>query len=184
MEMQNSLLAQRFVDSPVGPLFLVADRHAVRALRFADPQEPRPPVSALPSLAPRAALRLIDRLERELRDYFAGQRRDFTVPLAARGTPFQERVWGALRAIPYGSTATYGDIARAIGMPAAARAIGGANNQNPIAIVIPCHRVIGADAKLVGYASGLAKKVALLQLEGALPAKGRERAVAAAARHG
>lgn len=184
MELESSLLAQRVVDSPVGPLRLVADRHAVRALRFADPHEPRPTPSGLPSVAPRAALRLIDRLERELRDYFAGRRREFTVPLAARGTPFQERVWGALRSIPYGMTATYGDVARTIGVPAAARAIGGANNQNPIAIVIPCHRVIGADARLVGYAPGLDKKVQLLQLEGALPATGRERAVAASVRHG
>ncbi len=184
MELDNALLAQRWIDSPVGTLRLIADRFAVRALRFVEAGSERPLSRAMAPVAPRAAVRLIDRLERELSEYFAGQRRTFSAPLAARGTPFQERVWAALQQIPYGATASYGAIARAIGTPTAARAIGRANHENPIAIVIPCHRVIGADAKLVGYGGGLDKKVQLLTLEGVLPHAARERAVAVAARHG
>lgn len=101
----------------------------------------------------------------ELGEYFAGRRRNFTLPLAPQGTEFQLRVWDELQRIPYGETRSYGEIARAIGQPRACRAVGMANNRNPIAILIPCHRVIGRDGSLTGYASGLAIKRQLLDLE-------------------
>lgn len=101
----------------------------------------------------------------QLNAYFAGKLREFDLPLAPEGTPFQLKVWEALNTIPYGKTRTYGDVARMIGNSRACRAVGMANHRNPIAIVIPCHRVIGADASLTGYASGLELKRMLLELE-------------------
>lgn len=108
---------------------------------------------------------LIAEALRQLREYFAGARREFELPLAPAGTPFQLRVWAALRRIPYGKTASYGEIAAAVGCPKGPRAVGMANNRNPIAIFIPCHRVIGANGKPVGYAGGLEAKRRLLELE-------------------
>lgn len=102
---------------------------------------------------------------RQLGEYFAGTRREFDLPLAPSGTPFQLRVWAALQRIPYGKTVTYGQIAAEVECPGGSRAVGMANNRNPIAIIIPCHRVIGANRKLVGYASGLENKQKLLDLE-------------------
>jgi methylated-DNA-[protein]-cysteine S-methyltransferase len=104
----------------------------------------------------------------EIEEYFAGQRRQFTFPLDLRGTGFQLACWRALLAIPYGETRTYADIARAVGKPSAFRAVGMANHRNPIAIVVPCHRVIASDGKLCGYGGGLEVKRKLLELEGAL----------------
>ncbi len=102
----------------------------------------------------------------QLREYFAGRRRDFDLPLAPVGTEFQLRVWTALRAIPYGAVRNYGDIARAIGQPKASRAVGQANGRNPLPIVIPCHRVIAGDGSIGGFSSGLGVKHRLLALEG------------------
>ena len=102
----------------------------------------------------------------QLTGYFAGKRRHFELPLAARGTPFQQSVWDALADIPYGELRTYRDIARAIGNPAAVRAVGAANGRNPLPIVVPCHRVIGSNGTLTGFAGGLEAKRFLLQLEG------------------
>ena len=107
---------------------------------------------------------------RQLDEYFAGTRRVFDLPLKPAGTPFQLRVWEALRRIPYGKTASYGEIAAAVGCPKGPRAVGMANNRNPIAIFIPCHRVIGANGKLVGYASGIGIKRKLLDLEAGIHA--------------
>ena len=107
--------------------------------------------------------------ERQLRAYFEGALREFELPLDMQGTEFQKRVWTQLRTIPYGETRSYGQIAAAIGAPTAVRAVGAANGANPIAIVVPCHRVIGASGKLVGYGGGLALKKRLLELEGAFP---------------
>jgi methylated-DNA-[protein]-cysteine S-methyltransferase len=101
----------------------------------------------------------------EIAEYLAGRRQKFTVPLDLEGTPFQLQVWNALRRIPYGETRSYGEIARAVGRPKAARAVGMANHSNPVAIVVPCHRVIAADGSLGGYAGGLDLKTALLRLE-------------------
>jgi len=104
---------------------------------------------------------------RELEEYFSGRRHEFTVPLDLRGTPFQLRVWKALARIPYGKTRSYGDIARQVGRPLAFRAVGQANHRNPIAIIVPCHRVVAADGTLGGYGGGLNMKRFLLNLEGA-----------------
>jgi methylated-DNA-[protein]-cysteine S-methyltransferase len=103
--------------------------------------------------------------KKQLEEYFAGKRKDFDLPLQPVGTDFQQAVWMALRQIPYGHTASYADIAQAVGSPKAARATGQANNRNPIAIIVPCHRVIGRNGKLTGYAGGLDKKEFLLALE-------------------
>jgi methylated-DNA-[protein]-cysteine S-methyltransferase len=102
---------------------------------------------------------------KQLREYFAGRRRDFDFPLDVRGTDFQKKVWKALRSIPFGRTVSYGDIAKKIGNPKAMRAVGLANGKNPVAVVVPCHRVIGADGSLTGYGGGLERKKILLDLE-------------------
>ena len=109
---------------------------------------------------------VLEQAARELEEYFAGKRREFTVPLAPKGTEFQQKVWAALREIPYGTTVSYKDIAVRIGKPGAAVAVGQANRWNPIPIIIPCHRVIGANGKLVGYTGGMHIKEALLAVEG------------------
>lgn len=101
----------------------------------------------------------------QLAEYFSGQRQDFSLPLDMRGTPFQLQVWAALRNIPYGASASYKDVALAVGNAKAVRAVGGANNRNPVPVIVPCHRVIGAAGALVGYAGGLGIKGCLLELE-------------------
>jgi AraC family transcriptional regulator of adaptative response/methylated-DNA-[protein]-cysteine methyltransferase len=114
----------------------------------------------------------LDRLERELESYFAGGLREVAVPLALRGTPFQEKVWRALLEIPYGETRSYLDVARAVRAPAATRAVGTANGSNRVAIVVPCHRVVNADGRLGGYGGGLHRKRFLLDLERETLARG------------
>lgn len=143
----------RTIETPIGPLTLQADEAAVTAIRFG--------AGGAQDTSP-----LLDAAEAQLREYFAGARRTFDLPLAPHGTAFQQRVWAALRAIPYGETRTYGELAAAIGSPNASRAVGMANHRNPISIVIPCHRVIGANGTLTGYAGGLEIKRKLLALEG------------------
>jgi len=144
--------------SPVGELLLQSDGASLTAITFA-PFRP-PPWDADPADAVLATAR------RQLEEYFAGHRRQFDLPLSAGGTAFQQRVWCALRAIPYGRTASYGEIAQRLGLPAgASRAVGVANGRNPIPIVVPCHRVIGSDGALTGYAGGLQRKEVLLKLE-------------------
>lgn len=108
---------------------------------------------------------LLDRAARQLDEYLAGTRRKFDLPLAPAGTPFQQKIWKCLLSIPYGQTRSYGQIAQAAGNPKACRAVGMANNKNPLMIFIPCHRVIGADGSLTGYAGGLDVKTRLLELE-------------------
>jgi methylated-DNA-[protein]-cysteine S-methyltransferase len=108
---------------------------------------------------------LLEPVRRQLEEYFAGERTEFDVPLRPTGVPFQLKVWEALLKIPYGETASYGEIAREIGHPTAFRAVGAANGQNPIAIIVPCHRVIGSNGSLTGYGGGLPTKRALLDLE-------------------
>ncbi|MDE6607001.1 MAG: methylated-DNA--[protein]-cysteine S-methyltransferase [Lachnospiraceae bacterium] len=107
----------------------------------------------------------IEEAKRQLEEYFSGRRREFTLPVRLEGTDFQVKVWRALQTIPYGETRSYGDIAKQIGNPKAARAIGNANNKNHILLLVPCHRVIGADGSLVGFGSGLDVKKYLLELE-------------------
>ena len=147
---------QLLFQSPLGPLTLSGTEEAVTALSF----------GALPG-AGDGACPLLEEAARELDAYFQGRRRTFAVPLAPAGTPFQQRVWAELREIPFGATASYGEIAARIGNPRACRAVGMANHRNPIAILIPCHRVVGRSGSLVGYAGGLDIKRALLELEGA-----------------
>lgn len=141
--------------SPVGALRLEYEDGAVTALHRGGGEET--PVSDP----------LVSQVFRQLDEYFAGTRRSFDFPCRLRGTPFQQKVWAALRDIPYGETRTYGQIAAAVGSPRACRAVGMANNRNPVVIAVPCHRVIGADGSLVGYGGGLDMKEALLALESA-----------------
>ncbi len=156
------------VPSPVGRLTLLGEGEDLVGLYFDhDPEAAR---------ARAGAVRDDRRLQRavaELEEYFAGARTRFNLPLAPRGTEFQKAVWRALVRIPFGETATYGEIARSIGQPAASRAIGGANHRNPIAIVIPCHRVIGADGSMTGYGGGLDRKRLLLDLEARVASSGQ-----------
>ena len=144
--------------SPVGPLTLHSDGAALTGVEFDRPKYPLP-------ASPRGEDRILDQARRELDAYFAGKLRVFTVPTAARGTTFQRRVWKALSAIPFGVTRTYGQQAAALGNPKAARAVGLANGKNPISIIVPCHRVIGASGALTGFGGGLERKQALLALE-------------------
>ena len=154
------------IASPIGPLNLaVSDKGAV-ALEFHRDDFPRERKSISWVHADAKAAPFSDQLD----EYFAGRRRDFTFPLDLRGTPFQLACWRALLAIPYGETRTYADIARVVGKLQAFRAVGMANNRNPIAIVVPCHRVIASDGTLCGYGGGLDLKRRLLELEGALTA--------------
>lgn len=145
------------LDTPVGPVTVTATEWAVTAVRFGAAGPAVGQAGDLPQVLRQAV--------EELREYFAGERREFTLPLAPAGTPFQQQVWAALREIPYGATCSYGRIAGRIGRPKACRAVGMANNRNPIAIVVPCHRVVGASGALVGYAAGLEVKEKLLALE-------------------
>jgi O-6-methylguanine DNA methyltransferase len=147
------------IDSPVGPLLLAVSERGLMALEF-----DRGDVAAAWVESPERTVACA----RQLEEYFAGQRRQFDLPLDLRGTDFQKRCWQELLKIRYGETRSYADIARAIGNPAAVRAVGLANGQNPIAIIVPCHRVIGSDGSLTGYGGGLETKRKLLELEGAL----------------
>ena len=153
------------VDSPIGELLLTGDGSALHGLHM---QEGRRPMRIHPDWI--RAEEPFARARTQLAEYFDGRRREFDLPLAPWGTPFQLRVWHALRGIPYGRTASYGEIARQVGVPSAPRAVGVANGLNPIAVVVPCHRVIGADGSLTGYGGGLERKRLLLDLEaGTLP---------------
>ena len=141
---------------PVISLLLAEEGGALTHVAFADYL----PAGCIDRQTP-----LLAEAARQLNEYFAGNRRTFDLPLAPRGTPFQQKVWQALRTIPYGQTRSYGDIARQIDAPKACRAVGMANHVNPIAIIIPCHRVIGKSGRLTGYAGGLNIKEYLLRLE-------------------
>jgi O-6-methylguanine DNA methyltransferase len=172
MELLNSTT----FTSPVGPLFLAASARGLVALEF-DARlpgqqtirpNPRDLRNEREAVAFEEHARDLRAYVEELNEYFAGQRRQFDFPLDLRGTDFQLACWKALLTIPYGETRSYADIARAVGKPNAFRAVGMANNRNPIAIVVPCHRVIAADGTLCGYGGGLDIKRRLLELEGAI----------------
>ncbi|MDE2261456.1 MAG: methylated-DNA--[protein]-cysteine S-methyltransferase [Gammaproteobacteria bacterium] len=151
------------IDSPVGRLLLAGDGERLIQVCFqSGPRPQRPQDGWVADPAPlRAAIA-------QLGEYFAGRRRAFDLPLAPRGTEFQRRVWRALTEIAYGTTISYGELARRIGKPSASRAVGLANGANPLPIVVPCHRVIGADGSLTGFGGGLPIKRSLLALEGSL----------------
>ncbi len=140
--------------SPLGPLTIYEERDALVRLSFSSSVEGNEGKSPL-----------LLQAKSQLLEYFNGKRTRFNLPLEPLGTPFQRCVWQALTTIPHGETRSYGEIASQVGNPKASRAVGMANNRNPLPILIPCHRVIGSDGKLVGYAGGLERKVALLQLE-------------------
>lgn len=148
------------IDSPYGPLTLVATDGVLSGLYMTD-QRHRPPEESFgdPDDTPFAET------TEELRAYFAGELKDFSVPLHLHGTPFQRAVWAELRRIPYGETRSYGQLADALGNPKASRAVGLANGKNPLGIIVPCHRVVGADGSLTGYGGGLERKQRLLEFE-------------------
>ena len=155
-----------FIETPVGKLGITASSEAVTRIFFGrEYRNRRRPRNAPEACTPETAGPLLLQAAAELAEYFAGTRREFTLPLAPAGTPFQQAVWRALLQIPYGETRTYAQIAEAVGRPKAVRAVGSANNRNPILFIVPCHRVIGANGNLVGYAYGVEMKRTLLQLE-------------------
>ncbi len=149
------------VDSPIGPLVVTADADGVTGVWM---DAPAWWIDDGPPGARRDDAALAD-VRRQLEEYFAGERRVFDLPLNPSGTPFQLRVWAALREIPYGEVRSYGDLAARIGSPGSARAVGLANGRNPIPVIVPCHRVIGASGALTGYGGGLERKQFLLGLE-------------------
>lgn len=156
-----SNVVTKVVRTPVGDIVLAASDEALVEVRFEE-MTSSVRASGRPSRGPHAVL---DLAERELHDYFERSRTRFTVPRTAEGTPFQKLVWDALSEIPYGETRTYAEIARAIGRPSAVRAVGAANRDNPFAVLVPCHRVIGSGGDLTGYAGGLPRKRWLLDHE-------------------
>lgn len=161
--------AVTWFDSPVGPLIAAATDEAICALHFTDHESLQSELAAwrarCPSTPPTRSSALLRELQEQAEAYFDGKRREFTLPLAYEGTPFQKRVWAALCEIPYGELRSYLDIASRLGDPSATRAVGAANGMNPIAIVIPCHRVINESGQLGGYGGGLWRKRILLDLE-------------------
>lgn len=148
-------MTTRWINSPIGGLRLHAEGDKLVAIDF------DATVTGV-----RVDSQVLDDTERQLDEYFAGTRTEFDLPLAAQGTEFQHRVWDELMKVPYGKTASYGDISRRLGLDRRGpRAVGTANGRNPIPIVVPCHRIIGSDGSMTGYAGGLERKVQLLTLE-------------------
>ena len=153
-----------FYESSLGQILLTASESALTGLHFVG-EKYYPGIS--PTWRQNENFALIRLSMIQLDEYFSGKRKSFDIAVAPQGTEFQRRVWKTLTALPYGEMATYGELARRVGNPNAVRAVGAANGRTPISIVIPCHRVIGADGSLTGYAGGLARKAALLRLEAA-----------------
>lgn len=150
-----------YLETPIGILLIAGDEEAVFRIEF--PRNGKP--SRPKAFWVECSRGTVGEAVRQLREYFAGQREQFELPLAPEGTEFQRAVWRSLQEIPYGETISYGELAKRIGNPKASRAVGAANGQNPIPIVIPCHRVVGANGKLTGFGGGLPVKEALLALE-------------------
>ena len=163
MKEQESPIHYCIIESPVGKLLLTASGKHLTRLSFQNGKGPIKPDSAW-TYDQRPFHKTIE----QLKAYFSGKRKTFTMKVAPAGTPFQQQVWEALKAIPYGKTVSYGEIAQAIGKPQASRAVGAANGKNPISIIFPCHRVIGSTGDLVGYGGGLPIKEKLLALEQSL----------------
>ncbi|WP_304437824.1 methylated-DNA--[protein]-cysteine S-methyltransferase [Pseudoxanthomonas sp. Root630] len=163
-EILPTMILFRHLDSPVGPLTLAATDEGLHAIEFPRNRHPADREGWLPG-----DNRVLELAARQLDDYFAAKRRDFDLPLAPRGTDFQRTVWMTLAGIGYGETISYAQLAQRVGKPTAMRAVGAANGRNPLPIVLPCHRVIGADGALTGFGGGLPTKQFLLELEGALP---------------
>jgi methylated-DNA-[protein]-cysteine S-methyltransferase len=157
--------------TPVGELLLTATDEGLTRVWFEEHRHggPRSAEWRRAEEVGGAPERILRDAREQLDAYFAGERTSFDIPLAAAGTPFQERVWKALRTIPFGHTTSYGEIATRMGEPRAVRAVGAANGRNPIPIIVPCHRVIGANGDLTGFGGGIERKRWLLEHEGALP---------------
>jgi AraC family transcriptional regulator of adaptative response/methylated-DNA-[protein]-cysteine methyltransferase len=174
MATQTRALVSRTIDTPVGPMRLIAHDDGIVLCEFDDrralPEEMREIEAEFGSLPSKGRNEFTDQLEGELAAYFRGELKIFQTKLAPFGTPFEHSVWNELLKIPYGETRTYGEIARKVGDAGASRAVGRANGRNRIAIVVPCHRVIASDGTLHGYGGGLDRKRKLLELEGALGA--------------
>lgn len=159
--LMNSFAVRR-VSSPVGDIVVTANDEGVTSLEFDEDTNIEPRSGSA------KATTIVERAAEQLQQYFAGERRDFDLPLAPKGTDFQRAVWAALSRIPYGTTISYKEQATWVGNPKATRAVGSANGRNPIAIVVPCHRVIGSDGRPTGYASGIDRKLWLLEHERAV----------------
>jgi methylated-DNA-[protein]-cysteine S-methyltransferase len=155
-------LVCKTIESPVGKLKLVASDHGLVAVLW---QNDNPRRVRLNESRENERHEILVKAERQLSEYFAGKRNNFSVPLDMRGTRFQKDVWEALRSIPFGETKSYGQLAKQLGNPGATRAVGAANGRNPLSIIVPCHRVIGSDGQLTGFAGGLNTKAHLLKLE-------------------
>ena len=153
--------AKAIYESPLGPVEILANDEGITALRFVSRSKTR----AAKTSGSGARSPFLAEAVRELEEYFAGERRAFTVRLDLRGTPFELTVWRALLEVPFGRTVSYGELGRSVGKPRAARAVGGANHRNPVSIIVPCHRVVGADGDLTGYGGGLWRKEWLLEHE-------------------
>jgi len=166
MKFDTSIVQTRF-ESPLGSIIIAATPQGLAGLWF-DGQRHLPPELVGPAVWPTDPVHpVLKKVSQQLTEYFAGQRTQFDVPLdLACGTAFQQSVWQALLAIPQGGTASYGEVSQRIGKPAAVRAVGAAVGRNPVSIIVPCHRVMGANGALTGYAGGLDRKSALLRLEG------------------
>lgn len=168
----DGVVAQ-IIPTPLGPMLAAASSRGICLLEFVERRMLETQLAIVERrIGPMRVgeTPLLAQLRTELDEYFTGRRVAFDVPIEAPGTPFQERIWAELRRIPTGETRSYGELARIVGAPAGARAVARANGMNRVAIAIPCHRVIGADGSLAGYAGGLDRKAELLRLEGALPA--------------
>lgn len=151
-------------ESPIGPLTAVEHDAGLAAVYMAVHKR-RPAPETLGALVPPSSSPVLAATAEQLGEYFARERREFSLPLAPVGSEFQQRVWAALRAIPYGGLRSYGELAAMLGDPSMAQAVGSANGRNPISIIVPCHRVVGSDGSLAGYAGGLERKQFLLELE-------------------
>lgn len=164
-------LSYREVKTPVGRMKIVASERGLRAILWPDDDPSRVKFDVEPR---RSTNPILVEVENQLRDYFAGRRESFDVDLDLRGTDFQRAVWKQLARIPYGRTTTYGELAKRVGRPTGARAVGGAVGRNPVSIVLPCHRVVGSSGKLTGFAGGLECKTRLLDIESGLKRRAKQ----------
>lgn len=162
------MILYQYMDSPVEPLLLAANDDGLYLIEF---HSPRHPMARLEKWR-EGENAILDMARAQLQEYFSGTRQRFDLPLAPQGTPFQQQVWRTLATIPYGQTISYAQLAQRVGKPTAMRAVGAANGRNPLPIVLPCHRVIGADGSLTGFGGGLPTKRFLLELEGSLEPAG------------
>lgn len=164
IRLKHGAVTYQHIDSPVGRLLLASGEDGLRLIEFAEPWHP----VLMDDGWREGDDPVLSKTRQQLAEYFAGKRRDFDLPLAPHGTPFQLQCWRTLALIGWGETWSYGQMARHLGQPTATRAVGAANGRNPLPIVLPCHRVIGADGSLTGFGGGLPTKQFLLTLEGVL----------------